>query len=186
MVALADDRVSVADLATLLDEPLGAVVSLISEAVDAGVLADHMGDLVFAQELTRRVLVAEVPSVVARQLAREIAGTQRLGRVAGGAEPTAAQAGTGLVVPLPSVGPREGARPRLSRVPQAQARFEQLTESQRAVAELVGEGLTNQQIADRLYLSPHTVNYHLRNMFRLLSIRSRVELATLTKKHSGR
>jgi DNA-binding CsgD family transcriptional regulator/tetratricopeptide (TPR) repeat protein len=52
-----------------------------------------------------------------------------------------------------------------------------LTSTERAVAELVAEGLTNQEIADRVYISTHTVAHHLRQAFRKLDIGSRVELA---------
>lgn len=52
-----------------------------------------------------------------------------------------------------------------------------LTKAERAVASLVGAGLTNKQIGSRLFLSHHTVAFHLRNTFRKLGIRSRVELA---------
>ena len=52
-----------------------------------------------------------------------------------------------------------------------------LTERERAVAILAGQALTNQQIARRLGISPHTVNYHLRQIFRKLAIGSRVRLA---------
>ncbi|MGW5307417.1 LuxR C-terminal-related transcriptional regulator [Streptomyces griseoluteus] len=55
-----------------------------------------------------------------------------------------------------------------------------LSDAERKVAQLVGEGLTNQQVAFRLRRSPHTINYHLRNIFRKLGIRSRVELARHT------
>ncbi|GAA4719884.1 helix-turn-helix domain-containing protein [Phytohabitans rumicis] len=54
-----------------------------------------------------------------------------------------------------------------------------LSDTQRAVARLVSQALTNQQIARRLQLSPHTVNYHLRQIFRKLGIVSRVELARI-------
>ncbi|URN13519.1 helix-turn-helix transcriptional regulator [Streptomyces radiopugnans] len=40
-------------------------------------------------------------------------------------------------------------------------------------------GLTNRQIARELELSPHTVNYHLRNVFRKLSITTRVKLGVI-------
>jgi DNA-binding CsgD family transcriptional regulator len=53
----------------------------------------------------------------------------------------------------------------------------QLSEREAAVARLAAEGLTNQQIARRLRVSPYTVNYHLRGVYRKLEIRSRVELA---------
>lgn len=54
-----------------------------------------------------------------------------------------------------------------------------LSETQRDVARLASVALTNRQIARRLYLSPYTVNYHLRQIFVKLGIRSRVELARL-------
>ena len=56
-----------------------------------------------------------------------------------------------------------------------------LTKQEKAVAGLAGQGLTNQQIAMRLYISPHTVNYHLRQIYRKLDIRSRVHLAQLVR-----
>ncbi|WUJ12341.1 helix-turn-helix transcriptional regulator [Actinoplanes sp. NBC_00393] len=57
--------------------------------------------------------------------------------------------------------------------------FSPLTTREAMVATLVGRGLTNQQIAHRLRISPHTVNFHLRQIFRKLEIPSRVHLATL-------
>ncbi len=57
--------------------------------------------------------------------------------------------------------------------------WDSLSDTQREIAELVRLGLTNRQIARRLGLSPHTVNYHLRQIFRKLGVRSRVELAGL-------
>lgn len=52
-----------------------------------------------------------------------------------------------------------------------------LSPREEEIARLVGQGLTNQQVARRLGLSPHTVNFHLRNIFRKLSISTRVALA---------
>ncbi|MCE0444982.1 helix-turn-helix transcriptional regulator [Streptomyces tricolor] len=43
----------------------------------------------------------------------------------------------------------------------------------------MARGLTNQQVARELELSPHTVNYHLRNVFRKLAITTRVRLTTI-------
>jgi DNA-binding CsgD family transcriptional regulator len=54
-----------------------------------------------------------------------------------------------------------------------------LTGTERAVADLVADGLTNRQVAGRMFLSPHTVAFHLRHIFRKLEIASRVELARL-------
>jgi DNA-binding CsgD family transcriptional regulator len=44
------------------------------------------------------------------------------------------------------------------------------------VAELVAGGLTNRQAARHLFISPHTVGFHLRQIYRKLGIRSRTAL----------
>jgi DNA-binding CsgD family transcriptional regulator len=41
------------------------------------------------------------------------------------------------------------------------------------VVTLVAQGATNREVAERLYLSPYTVNSHLRHVFAKLGIRSR-------------
>jgi DNA-binding CsgD family transcriptional regulator len=56
-----------------------------------------------------------------------------------------------------------------------------LTDRERTVALLAGHALTNQQIANRLRISPHTVNFHLRQVFRKLAIDSRVRLARIVQ-----
>ncbi len=58
-----------------------------------------------------------------------------------------------------------------------------LTTSELTVARLVAEGLTNREVAERLFVSPHTVNSHLRHVFSKLGINSRVELARLARDH---
>jgi DNA-binding CsgD family transcriptional regulator len=51
-----------------------------------------------------------------------------------------------------------------------------LTDTERSVANLVAEGLTNRQIADRVFISRHTVDFHLRSIFRKVGVASRVDL----------
>ncbi|WP_426503053.1 DNA-binding response regulator [Dactylosporangium sp. McL0621] len=59
--------------------------------------------------------------------------------------------------------------------------WKNLTERERAVAMLAGRALTNQQIARRLGISMHTVNFHLRQIFRKLSVSSRVDLSRIAE-----
>lgn len=54
-----------------------------------------------------------------------------------------------------------------------------LTPQQLRIARCVAEGATNREVAARLSVSPRTVDHHLRNVFALLGVRSRTELARL-------
>jgi DNA-binding CsgD family transcriptional regulator len=62
------------------------------------------------------------------------------------------------------------------------AGVESLTAREREVADLVVDRKTNPQIADALFLSPKTVETHLRNVFHKLGVSSRVELARLVER----
>jgi DNA-binding CsgD family transcriptional regulator len=55
----------------------------------------------------------------------------------------------------------------------------QLTAQQLQIARCVAVGATNREVAAQLFLSPRTVDHHLRNIYTKLGIRSRVELARL-------
>lgn len=52
-----------------------------------------------------------------------------------------------------------------------------LTPQQLRIARCVAEGATNREVALRLSVSPRTVDHHLRNVFAVLGVRSRVELS---------
>ncbi|MGH9123888.1 MAG: helix-turn-helix transcriptional regulator [Acidimicrobiales bacterium] len=54
-----------------------------------------------------------------------------------------------------------------------------LTDAERRVADLVAAGLSNPEAAKKLFLSRHTVDFHLRHVFRKLNVGSRVELTRL-------
>ena len=71
-----------------------------------------------------------------------------------------------------------GVRPAASG-PRSAPAWPELTESEFGVVSLVARGATNREVAEHLYLSPYTVNSHLRHVFTKLGIRSRVELAGL-------
>jgi len=57
--------------------------------------------------------------------------------------------------------------------------WDSLTGTEQAVARLVAEGLNNNQVGARMYISTHTVAHHLRQAFRKLSIASRYELTRI-------
>jgi DNA-binding CsgD family transcriptional regulator len=56
------------------------------------------------------------------------------------------------------------------------AAFDELTESERRVAELAASGLKNREVAARLFMSPKTVEANLARAYRKLGIHSRAEL----------
>jgi DNA-binding CsgD family transcriptional regulator len=52
-----------------------------------------------------------------------------------------------------------------------------LTPTELSVVRLVAEGLSNQQVAERLFVAPRTVGTHLTHVYAKLGISSRTELA---------
>jgi DNA-binding NarL/FixJ family response regulator len=74
-----------------------------------------------------------------------------------------------------------GARPRRAML----SGVESLTPSERRVAKVAAKGLTTRQIAEALFVSPKTVEFHLRHIYQKLDIASRGELAKLIDDGAG-
>ena len=82
----------------------------------------------------------------------------------------------------PRPGPVAGDRcPAATRPPVPRPAFGwgSLTETEQRIAHLVASGLTNRQIASKMFLSSHTVAFHLRRIFCKLDVVSRVQLASM-------
>jgi DNA-binding CsgD family transcriptional regulator len=71
---------------------------------------------------------------------------------------------------------RLGVRRRYGNSERAKTGWAALSEPEINVATLAAEGRTNRQIAESLFISPHTVNTHMRHIFEKLGINSRVQL----------
>jgi DNA-binding CsgD family transcriptional regulator len=66
-----------------------------------------------------------------------------------------------------------GARPRR----RVTTGVDALTPSERRIAQLAADGQQNREIAQTLFVTTHTVEFHLRNAYRKLGITGRTELA---------
>jgi two-component system response regulator DesR len=66
--------------------------------------------------------------------------------------------------------------------PKAEQPAPLLSEREREVLELIGAGSTNREIAQRLYLSPHTVKEHTSALYRKLGARNRAEAVQLAQR----
>jgi DNA-binding NarL/FixJ family response regulator len=102
-------------------------------------------------------------------------------------------AGTDLVSALRTVASGESILdPQASR--QVMARLRQrtlgpdpvatLSEQERRVLELIGEGLTNRQIADRMFLAEKTVKNYVSSMLTKLGMQRRTQAAAFAARHS--
>ena len=72
-----------------------------------------------------------------------------------------------------------GVERRIVTHPRAKTGWDSLTDSELKVVNLIAQGVTNRSVAQRLYVTPHTVKAHLHNAFAKLGINSRAELSKL-------
>ncbi|HVF32192.1 MAG TPA: AAA family ATPase [Acidimicrobiales bacterium] len=82
---------------------------------------------------------------------------------------------------LRAAGIKRGARQRRVR---ATAGWESLTTTEHRVISLVAQRLSNPEVADRLFISRHTVESHLKHVYRKLGVSSRLELAEVAVRHA--
>ncbi|MGW2420678.1 helix-turn-helix transcriptional regulator [Streptomyces sp. NPDC001709] len=148
-------------------------------------LAEHRGDLAKAVRLldgaTRKYARCGQRLWEAYCLLRAAPLVQRTGQRARAvamwqhAHRTAVAGGARLLVDL-----AELLRPQImNEVPEVPSELAELTVREREVAELVAQGLSNQDIAARLHLSRRTVETHLSAIYRKTSVPSRSALASL-------
>ena len=77
------------------------------------------------------------------------------------------------------------ARPESALAPGIPDRFGQLTSQEFQIVGLVSDGSSNRSVAEQLFLSPRTVEYHLSKVYAKLGISSRSALASLDLEAAG-
>jgi DNA-binding NarL/FixJ family response regulator len=63
-------------------------------------------------------------------------------------------------------------------------KLDSLTSREMEILELISHSMTNEEIAEKLFISPKTVKTHLRNIFVKADIKNRVEAALLYTRHA--
>ena len=74
---------------------------------------------------------------------------------------------------------------RIRRCPEEHDELQALTPQQKRILDLVGEGLTNREIARRMLLSEKTVKNYVSSMLAKLGFTSRTQAAVFAARHSG-
>ncbi|MEV6894760.1 AAA family ATPase [Kribbella sp. NPDC051137] len=178
VAASLDPLFGVDDLADLLGWSNEQVRSPLHEILAAGLLTSVAKDvLAFRHELVRQSVADGVPAAVRQALREQVGTTRRICTVLTAAptsdwrsDRAAVRDQVKMCHPLRWADEYAGRRQRSAK------RWDALTGTERAVADLVARGLTNREVAARVFLSPHTVSFHLRKVYRKLGIRNRVEL----------
>ncbi|MGA5496250.1 LuxR C-terminal-related transcriptional regulator [Streptomyces cinereoruber] len=153
VAAVLGRETTVDDLLPVLRVPPSALLLLLDRAASTGMLAVGDTRVRFPNELLRQVVADSVPAPLRHALRRQAA---------------AARSADGPAAP--PTGPRPTEPP-------------DLNGQEHLIVRMIAEGLTNKQIARRLDISPHTVNYHLKKLFRKAGVNSRIALLRETGWH---
>ncbi|GAB7052655.1 helix-turn-helix transcriptional regulator [Catenuloplanes indicus] len=189
-----DEEFGLREVAGLLGGPAAALLPAVDEALTAGLLAGRGERLSFAHDLVRAEVTRTIPRAVRVALHDEATCLDRGAPGGFRTRPPMTGGPRTALADLHRDTARPGhARPPVQRTRLAGDRFRPaagpavsgLSEREREIALLVATGLTNAAIASKIELSPHTVNYHLRQIFRKLGIASRAELAALISGDDG-
>jgi DNA-binding CsgD family transcriptional regulator len=156
-------------LTRLLQVSTVTLLPAIEEVLESGLLTGDDEMLRFSHRLVRSIVESSMP--------RPVVAALRDGRPVRSTDPATTPAAHRSPAARPARPAAVAAHPA--------ADWSRLTPREHEVADLVGRALTNRQIASRLRRSPHTVNYHLRQIFRKLDITSRVELASLVRQREA-
>jgi DNA-binding NarL/FixJ family response regulator len=154
--------------------PLRACADL-AEGVLAAAAGDHPRARPLLEDAVDRFAASGAPYELARARIELAATLAALGRD----EAAGREAGAGLQA-LDELGADADAareRRRLAGPADGDAPLPELTTREREVLCVLAEGLTNQQIAERLVLSEHTVHRHVTNILRKLGLPSRTAAA---------
>ncbi|OEJ93684.1 helix-turn-helix transcriptional regulator [Streptomyces thermolilacinus] len=165
---------TVEDLLPTLHMPPSALLLTLDRTTTTGVLAVSHNRVRFPNELLWRLLVDSVPATLRHALRRQVAAARP--------EPAYGRPGDASDARLWAAGPGPEPRPEPEPEPGPGARravpagAPDLNGQEHRIVQMVAEGLTNKQIARRLDISPHTVNYHLKKLFRKAGVNSRIAL----------
>ncbi|QNP64237.1 helix-turn-helix domain-containing protein [Streptomyces genisteinicus] len=158
---------AVDDLLPVLRAAPSALLLTLDRATAAGLLTVGDTRVRFPNELLWQLVVDSVPAGLRHALRRQVAAARPAdgpggGRGEGPAAPPVPGPGTDRAAPA---GPPD------------------LNGQEHRIIRMIAEGLTNKQIARRLGISPHTVNYHLKKLFRKAGVNSRIALLRETGWH---
>lgn len=145
----------------------GAAVDSYEDALVAFTDAELRHELAVARLELAGLLVEEQPEVAHTHARAALAGFEEIGAPRGADEAAAL---------LRQLGERSGRSwPR---------KVGELTERQTQVLALLAEGLTNAEIAERLYISPRTAEHHVSNILSELGLDNRSEATAYALRHS--